>query len=88
VLEIGLSNVLELEFPIVANEPAYESEEELAEGRVDIKEVGSLEVIGSKLAISLVCGPSGLVHSSHLAEMYFIKYNFIRVVDAQESSEE
>jgi hypothetical protein len=34
-----------VEVSIITNEPADEGEEELAEGRVDIEEVGSLEVV-------------------------------------------
>jgi hypothetical protein len=39
---------------IVADQPAHEGEEELAEGGVDIEEVGSLEVVGCKLSKQLV----------------------------------
>lgn len=38
-----------MEVAIVAYEPADQTKEELAKGRVDIEEVGSFEVIGCKL---------------------------------------
>lgn len=48
--DVGVANVLKVEATIVADQPAHEGEEELAEGRVDIEEVGSLEVVGGELS--------------------------------------
>lgn len=45
VLDVGVTDVLELEVTIVANEPADERDEELAEGRVDVEEVGPFKVL-------------------------------------------
>jgi hypothetical protein len=38
-----------VEMAIVADEPAHQREEELAERRVDVEEVGALEVVGCEL---------------------------------------
>lgn len=48
---VGVANVLEVEVTIVADQPAHKGEEKLSKGRVDIEEVGSLEVVGSKLRV-------------------------------------
>lgn len=49
VRNVGVANVIEVEVAIVTDQPADKSEEKLAERRVDIEEVGSLEVIGGEL---------------------------------------
>ena len=38
-----------MEVAIVAHQPADEGEEELPQGRVDVEEIGSLEIEGGKL---------------------------------------
>lgn len=50
---IGVANVLEVKVAIVADQPAHEGEQELAKGRVDIEEVGSLEVVRSELVANM-----------------------------------
>lgn len=50
IRDVGVTNVIEVEVAIVTDQPADKGEEELAERRVDIEEVGSLEVIGSELS--------------------------------------
>jgi hypothetical protein len=50
VRNVGIANVLEVEVAIVSNKPSHEGEEQLSEGRVDIEEVGSLQVVRGKLA--------------------------------------
>jgi hypothetical protein len=50
VRNVGVANVIEVEVTIVTDQPADKSEEKLAERRVDIEEVGSLEVVGGKLS--------------------------------------
>jgi hypothetical protein len=50
VRNVGVSNVIEVEVAIVTDEPANKSEKKLAERRVDIEEVGSLEVVGRELS--------------------------------------
>lgn len=47
--DVRVADVLEEERSIVAGEPACEGEEELAEGRMDVEEVGTLEVVRGKL---------------------------------------
>jgi hypothetical protein len=42
---VGVANVLEEEFALVTDEPASEGEKKLSERRVDIEEVGSLQVV-------------------------------------------
>ena len=49
VRNVGVANVIEVEVAIVTDEPANKGEKKLAERRVDIEEVGSLEVIGREL---------------------------------------
>jgi hypothetical protein len=49
VRNVGVANIVEVEVTIVTDQPADKSEEKLAERRVDIEEVGSLEVVGGKL---------------------------------------
>lgn len=49
VVNVGVANVFKLEVAVVANEPAHEGEEELGKRGVNIEEVGSLEIVGSKL---------------------------------------
>jgi hypothetical protein len=49
VRNVGVANVIEVEVAIVADQPADKGEEKLAERRVDIEEVGSLEVVGGEL---------------------------------------
>lgn len=39
---------------IVADQPAHEGEEKLAEWRMDVEEVGPLEIVGGKLLTSLL----------------------------------
>ena len=46
---VGISNVFEQKFSLVAYKVAHEGEQKLAKRWVDIEEVGSLEVVGSKL---------------------------------------
>jgi hypothetical protein len=45
IRNVGVADVLEVEVTIVANEPADKGEQKLAEGRVDVEKVGSLEVV-------------------------------------------
>lgn len=46
---VRVPDVLEVEVSIVAHEPAHQREEQLSEGRVDVEEVGALEVVGREL---------------------------------------
>jgi hypothetical protein len=50
VCDVRVANVLKQKLAIVADQPACESEQELAEGGVHVKEVGSLEIVGCELA--------------------------------------
>lgn len=52
VRNVGVPNVLEVEVPIVANQPSHKCEEKLSEGWVHVEEIGSLKVIGGKLQAS------------------------------------
>lgn len=45
VVDVGITNVVELEVAIEADEPAHEGEKEFSERWMDIEEVGSLEVL-------------------------------------------
>lgn len=47
--DVGIANVLEVEVTVISNKPAHKREQELAERRMDIEEVGSLEIVGSEL---------------------------------------
>lgn len=49
VRDVGIANVLEVEVPIVTDQPAHEGEQQLAEGRVDVEEVCTLKVVGREL---------------------------------------
>jgi hypothetical protein len=49
VCDVRVANVLKQEVAIVADQPACESEQELAERRVHVEEVGSLEVVRCEL---------------------------------------
>lgn len=49
VRDIRVANVLEVEVAIVADEPAHKGEQELSKGRVNIEEIGSLEIVRGKL---------------------------------------
>ena len=49
VCDVRVANVLKQELAIVADQPACESEQELAERRMHIEEVGSLEVVRGEL---------------------------------------
>lgn len=49
VRNVGIANVLKVKVPIVSNQPADEGEQQLAERRVDVEEVGTLEVVGCEL---------------------------------------
>jgi hypothetical protein len=51
VCDVRVANVLKQEIAIVADQPACESEQELAERRVHVEEVGSLEVVRCELAV-------------------------------------
>lgn len=52
VADVGIANVLEVEVAIIADQPAHEGKEKLAKGRVHIKKVCSLEIIGRELCDS------------------------------------
>lgn len=45
VCDVRVADVLEQEAAIVADEPSGEGKKKLSEGRVDVEEVGSLEVV-------------------------------------------
>jgi hypothetical protein len=45
VRDVGIANVLEEEVALVSDDPASEGKEELSERRMDIEEVGSLQVV-------------------------------------------
>ena len=49
VADVGIANVLEMEVAIIANQPAHKGKEQLAEWRVNIEEVCSLEIVGREL---------------------------------------
>jgi hypothetical protein len=50
VRDVGVTDVVEVEVAIVTDQPADKGEKKLAERRVDIEEVGSLEVVGGELS--------------------------------------
>jgi len=39
-----------METTVITHKPSHQGEEELSKGRVDIEEIGSLEVVGGKLS--------------------------------------
>lgn len=45
IVDIRVPNVLKLEMPVISHEPPDQSNEELSERGVDVKEVGSLKVL-------------------------------------------
>lgn len=49
VRDVGIANVLKGEAAIVADQPAYEGKQQFGEWRMDIEEVGSLEIVRSEL---------------------------------------
>jgi hypothetical protein len=56
--DVGVADVFEEEGAVVADEPAGEGEEEFAERRVHVEEVGALEVVGGELyetPVGLAC---------------------------------
>lgn len=53
-----------MEVPVESHKPSHQGEEELSEGRMDIEEVGSLEVIGSKLSKTKVSRQSPKVFAN------------------------
>lgn len=53
VLNVVVADVVEQEVAVIAHQPAHKGEKKLAEGRVDIEEVGALQVVGSELGKSL-----------------------------------
>jgi hypothetical protein len=55
VCDVRVANVFKQEFAIVADQPACESEQELAKGRVHVEKVGSLEVVRCELAYVSDC---------------------------------
>ena len=50
VLRVAVSDVLELELAVEADEPASETEQELCEGRVDVEVVFARDVVCGELA--------------------------------------
>lgn len=57
--DVRVANVLEQEVALVSDEPAGECEEKFAERRVDIEEVGSLEVVRCELDVELALAQVG-----------------------------
>lgn len=51
VRDIGVADVLEVEAPIITNEPAHQRKQKLSEGRMDIEEVRAFEIVRSKLIV-------------------------------------
>ena len=49
VLNVRITNVLEQEVTIVSDQPAHQGEEEFTERRVNIEEIGALEIVRGKL---------------------------------------
>ena len=49
VLNVRIANVLEQEVAIVSDQPAHQSKEEFTERRVNIEEIGALEIVRGKL---------------------------------------
>jgi hypothetical protein len=52
--DVGIADVFEEEAAIIANEPAREGEQQLSKRGVNVEEVGSLQVVRSKLRILLI----------------------------------
>lgn len=53
--DVRVSDVLKKELAPVSDQPSSEGEKELAKGRMDIEEVGTLEIVGRELWGLLVC---------------------------------
>jgi len=79
---------------IVADQPAHEGEEELAERWVDIEEISPLEVVRGELdpsnfLLEMEAMARGkLMEYIYLAEMDLIEDNLIGMADAPESGQE
>lgn len=54
VLDIGIADVVEQKVAIVTNEPADECEQKFGEGRVDVEEVGAVDVVRRELRLSVL----------------------------------
>ena len=97
---VGVADVLEKKFALVSDKPASEGEQELSEGRMDIEEVGSLQVVRSKLYNTLTLYSSLIQLSiisylhwqcyrlTYLSKVHFIKDNLVRMGYAPESCDE
>lgn len=91
--DVRVANVLEEEGSIIADQPTSECEEELAKGRVNIKEVGSLKVVRCKLRFRLsdctcsiiICS---LVLVSYLAKVHFIEHHLVGMANPPEARDE
>jgi len=81
--DVGISNIFEQKFPLIANKVAHEGEQKLAEGRVHVEEVGPLEVVGRKLVAVVSFNIRQWIllrFGSNLAKVYFVKHDLIRVI--------
>jgi hypothetical protein len=72
---------------IIPDEPAHQGKEKLSEGGVDIEEVGSLEIVGSKLKSLSVLNAQER-RASDLAEMDLIKNDLVGMTDPPEPGNE
>jgi hypothetical protein len=46
---IGFSDVVKEEMAIVSNDPTDKGEEQLSKGRMNVEEIGALEIVGGEL---------------------------------------
>lgn len=89
VLNVGVSNVVEVEAPIIANKVSDEGEEQLCERWVHIEEVSALKVVRCKLRRWQIssCPPCSFfrVSLSYLSKVHLVKDDLVRMADAPES---
>lgn len=95
VRNVRITNVLEVEVPVVTNQPSHEGEEKLPEGWMNIEEIGPFEIVRCELQSGLMsasCAPGKCCEVSlrfsdciYLAEVDFVEDDFVGVADAPES---